>query len=308
MEYRSVAKPTRTLDGRLSSSAEAKGLGMTNAMTVDVEDYFQVSAFAGRVDRGEWEHYDSRVEPNTDAVLQMFADQGVHATFFLLGWVAERHPQLVRRIVAGGHELASHGFEHARVYEQAADEFRADVRRTKGLLQDIGRVPVRGYRAASFSITKQTPWAHEILGEEGYEYSSSIYPIRHDLYGMAEAPRFAYRPNRRDRILEIPVTTVALLGRKLPCGGGGYFRLLPYRVSRWAMRRVNRTDGRPCVFYFHPWEIDPDQPRLRGLPARTRIRHYTNLRRMAGRLRAVLADFAWDRMDRVFLSGTPTAT
>ncbi len=279
---------------------------LTNAMTVDVEDYFQVSAFASHVDRSEWESFPSRVEPSTDKVLALLADQSVHATFFVLGWVAQRYPGLVRRIAAAGHEVASHGFAHIRVMEQAPDGFREDVRKTRLLLEDISGEPVRGYRAASFSIDRRTPWAFEILGEEGYAYSSSIYPIRHDLYGMPGASRFAHRPCQANGILEVPITTVSVLGQTLPCGGGGYFRLLPYGVSRFAMRRVNRIDAQPCVFYFHPWETDPGQPRLRGVPAKARFRHYTNLGRMEGRLRAVLADFTWDRMDRIFLPDAST--
>ena len=273
-----------------------------NAMTVDVEDYFQVQALADRISRGDWERLPSRVERNTDLVLRLFADQGVKATFFTLGWVAERHPALIRRIVDQGHELASHGFSHIRATDQDRDAFRADVGRTKALLEDIGGVPVRGYRAASFSIGATNLWALEALAEEGYVYSSSVYPIRHDLYGMPDAPRFAFNPPGAAGLVECPVTTTRLFNRNLPCGGGGYFRLLPYGYSRWAMRRVNRRDGEACIFYFHPWEIDPGQPRQSGLSARSRLRHYTNLGRMEGRLRRLLGDFAWHRMDRVFLS------
>jgi polysaccharide deacetylase family protein (PEP-CTERM system associated) len=274
-------------------------------MTVDVEDFYHVSAFADHIDRRNWHCYPSRVESNTDAVLRMFADHDVRATFFMLGWVAERCPHLVRRIVAAGHELASHGFAHTQIHKQTPDEFRTDVRRTKRLLEDIAGVSVKGFRAPSFSITADTMWAFDILAEEGYAYSSSIYPIRHDHYGLPDAPRFAFRPREEHEILEIPVTTITAFNRNLPCGGGGYFRLLPYNISRWAMRRVGRVDGQPCIFYFHPWEIDPGQPRQRGLPLKTRFRHYTSLRRMEGRLRAVLADFEWDRVDRVFLSDRP---
>ena len=273
---------------------------VVNAMTVDVEDYFQVSAFADRISRDDWERFDCRVERNTDAVLAMFADHGTSATFFTLGWVAERYPALIRRIVESGHELASHGLAHFRVYEQSPDQFRDDVRRTKRLLEDTGGVAVSGYRAASFSIGHHTPWAFEVLAEEGHTYSSSVYPIRHDHYGVPDAPRFTYRPERGCGLHEVPITTVNLLGRNLPSGGGGYFRLLPYAVSRWAIRRVNREDGRPAIFYFHPWEIDPDQPRLGGVSAKTRFRHYTNLSKMETRLRTALSEFAWDRMDRVF--------
>lgn len=278
-----------------------KGGRLTNAMSVDVEDYFQVQAFAGRVGREQWEGFEPRVERNTDRVLGVFDDAGVRATFFTLGWVAERHPALIRRMVDAGHELASHGFEHIRVFDQTPDAFRADVRRTKDLLEDIGGTEVRGYRAATFSIGESNTWAFDVLAEEGYAYSSSVYPVRHDLYGMPNAPRFRFRPKGANGIDEYPITTIRLFGRTLPCGGGGYFRLLPYAVSRWAMARVNRVDGQPCIFYFHPWEVDPEQPRVAGLSAKSRFRHYVNLDAMEGRLRRLTGDFAWDRVDRVFL-------
>jgi len=271
-----------------------------NAMSVDVEDYFQVSAFADHIDRAAWNGISCRVERNTDAVMALFADHGVTATFFVLGWVAERYPDLVRRIVAGGHELASHGYDHRRITEQDPDTFRADVTRAKSLLEDIGGVAVRGYRAPSFSIVATTLWAHQVLAEVGHAYSSSVYPIHHDLYGIPGAPRFTYRPDAAPGLREIPVTTAALLGRNWPCGGGGYFRLLPAWLTRRAMRRVNRLDGRSCVFYFHPWEIDPDQPRQGGVSLKTRVRHYTNLGRMESKLRIMLGAFHWDRIDRVF--------
>ncbi|MFQ5773763.1 MAG: XrtA system polysaccharide deacetylase [Kiloniellaceae bacterium] len=293
--------PHRTRAQKECGPAHAATGRIANAMTVDVEDYFQVSAFADKVAHSEWDLYPNRVERNVEAVLQIFADHGVRATFFTLGWIAKRHPALVGRIVAGGHELASHGFQHVRVHEQTPEEFRGDIRQTKRVLEDISGSSVKGYRAASFSIGERTPWAFEILGEEGYAYSSSIYPIRHDLYGMPEAPRFAFQPAGAAGLLEIPISTISVFGRNFPCGGGGYFRLLPYKVSRWAMRRVNRHDRQPCIFYFHPWEIDPEQPRFQGISPKTRFRHYTNLRRMEERLHAVLSDFAWGRMDRIFL-------
>lgn len=273
-------------------------------MTVDVEDYYQVLAFEPYVRRDEWDRYESRVERNTDRILALFAAHGVRATFFTLGIVAQSCPGLVRRIVAAGHELASHGYSHVRVTQQSPEQFRADVLRTKKLLEDIGGVAVRGYRAASYSIGADNLWALDVLAEAGHDYSSSIYPIRHDLYGMPEAPRFAFKPNQR--LLEIPVTTVEVLRQKLPCGGGGYFRLLPYPVSRWAMRRVNQRDRQPCVFYFHPWEVDPTQPRPPNLGMKARVRHYLNLARMESRLTRLLRDFRWGRMDQVFLA-TPSA-
>ena len=276
---------------------------ITNALTVDVEDYFQVQAFADRISRADWDHLECRVERNTDRVLQLFDDAGARGTFFTLGWVAERYPALIGRIVAGGHELASHGYEHIRADSQTPDEFRDDIRRTKKLLEDTGGVPIRGYRAATFSIGSGNMWAYDVLAEEDYAYSSSIYPVRHDFYGMPDAPRFPFYPSGEGGTYEIPMTTIRMFGRNLPCSGGGYFRLLPYGVSRWQMRRVNREDRQPGIFYFHPWEVDPDQPRQTGISAKTRVRHYTGLGRMQGRLRRLLTDFAWGRMDEVYRIG-----
>lgn len=269
-----------------------------NAMTVDVEDYFQVSAFEPYVSRDEWHKEESRVERNMHRILDLFAEHGVHATFFTLGWIAQRHPQLVRRLVDEGHELASHGWSHVRVTQQEPEAFRNDVSRTKAFLEDLGGVEVKGYRAASYSIGAANLWALEELKAAGYRYSSSIFPIRHDLYGMPEAPRFAFRPHDDD-FLEFPVTTVQVGGRNLPCAGGGWFRLLPYPVTRWALRRVNGHDCQSAIFYFHPWEIDPDQPRRDGLDSRTRFRHYLNLARTERRLQCLLRDFRWGRVDDV---------
>ncbi len=274
---------------------------ITNSMTVDVEDYFQVSAFEKIIPRSEWDNISARVEKNTERVLDMFDEAGVKGTFFMLGWVAERYPGLVKRIVADGHELASHGYSHIRVVHQKPPAFFDDIVRTKKLLEDMSGQEVRGYRAASYSIGAKNLWALDELKEAGYVYSSSIYPIKHDLYGMPEAPRFSFRPRGEDGILEVPVTTVEVLNKKLPCGGGGYFRLYPYVVSRMAIRRVNQHDGQSSVFYFHPWEIDPGQPRQKGISAKTRFRHYLNLGRMEKRLKRLLRDFQWDRMDKVFL-------
>lgn len=272
---------------------------MTNAMTVDVEDYFQVSAFERHVQRGAWETTPLRVEANVDRILSLFAEGNVKATFFTLGWVAERLPGMVRRIVGEGHELASHGWEHIRVNNQRPEAFLADVTRTKSLLEDIGGVRVTGYRAASYSIGAANLWALDKLADAGYLYSSSIAPIRHDLYGMPEAPRFAFAA-ADGRLTEIPVTTINIGQRNINCGGGGWFRLFPYGFSRWALRRINEREGQSGLFYFHPWEIDPHQPRPAGLTAKTRFRHYLNLSRMERRLRRLLADFHWGRMDRVF--------
>lgn len=283
-----------------SSARTGAAIPARNAMTIDVEDFFQVQAFAGCVPRSDWDTIPRRVEANTEKALQCFADARVSATFFTLGWVAERHPDLVRRIVAEGHELASHGYSHVPVFDQTPDQFRADIRRTKALLEDLGGVPIKGYRAASFSIGQRTLWALPILAEEGHLYSSSIFPVRHDFYGLPDAPRFSFRPNENG-FLEMPLTTVSVMGKNLPCSGGGYFRLLPYAFSRWAFRRVNTQDRQPCIFYFHPWELDPDQPRIQNAPLKSRFRHYTNLGKMETRLRRLLKEFAWDRMDRIFL-------
>lgn len=274
---------------------------ITNAMSVDVEDYFQVSAMESVVSRDDWDAYACRVEQNTRRVLDLFAKNGALGTFFTLGWVAKRYPGLIRAIVDEGHEIASHGMAHIRVSAQTPDAFRQDIRDAKALLEDAAGQQVRGYRAASFSMTDKTKWAHQVLQEEGYAYSSSIYPIRHDHYGMPDAPRSAYRPVIDSDFLEIPITTVEVAGRRLPCGGGGYFRLLPYAVSRWCIDRVNVTDKLPAIFYFHPWEVDPDQPRVSGLSARTRFRHYVGLSRMHGRLDRLLKQSRWSRMDKVFL-------
>ncbi|ABK43109.1 polysaccharide deacetylase [Magnetococcus marinus MC-1] len=271
----------------------------SNAFSVDVEDYFQVCGFEPWIGPEQWSSFTPRVEANTERLLGLLDEAGVQGTFFTLGWVAERFPQLVRRIVAQGHELASHGYSHVRVDRQDAAHFRQDVLRTKHLLEDVGGVPVVGYRASTYSIHAQTLWALPILKETGHHYSSSIYPIAHDLYGMPEAPRFAHKPHPQG-VVEIPPATVVWGGRRFPCGGGGWFRLLPYGVSRWALQRVNGHDQQSVVFYCHPWEVDPQQPRVAGVGWRSRFRHYLNLHRTEPRLKALLQDFSWDRMDRVF--------
>jgi polysaccharide deacetylase family protein (PEP-CTERM system associated) len=271
---------------------------IVNAMTIDVEDYFQVSAFARHIDRASWPTRECRVERNVDRILDQLDAHGKKATFFTLGWVAERYPRLVRDIVARGHELASHGHGHERASDLDEAAFFDDIDRAKRLLEDIGGVPVQGYRAPSFSIGAGNQWAFDVLARAGYRYSSSVYPIAHDHYGMPEAPRFAHAA--RAGIREIPPTTVRLGARNLPASGGGYFRLLPYAASRWLLRRVNEGEGQSAVFYFHPWEIDAEQPRVPGIDAKTRFRHYLNLGRMPARLDRLLGDFAWDRMDRVF--------
>lgn len=270
-----------------------------NAMSVDVEEWFQVQAFAHCIDRESWPGRQTRVEASVDRILDQFQAAGVQATFFTLGCVAERHPAMVRRIVAAGHELASHGWDHTRADSQDPATFRADIRRTRAVLEQIGGVPVLGYRAATFSIGPSNLWAFDVLAEEGYAYSSSINPIRHDLYGMPDAPRVPYRV-ASGALLEIPMTALRLGGRNWPCSGGGYFRLLPYPLYRQALRLVNRRESRPGIFYFHPWEIDPDQPRVADCGWKSRVRHYTNLGCMSAKLDRALRDFAWDRMDRVF--------
>ncbi len=271
-----------------------------NAMTVDVEEYFQVEALSRAVPRRDWDAIPPRVEIGTGRLLELFARHRVKATFFVLGWIAERHPAMIRRIVESGHELGSHGVQHDRADRQTRAEFRADVRRSKKLLEDLGGVAVKGYRAATFSIGSSNLWTHDVLAEEGFAYSSSIYPIAHDLYGMPEAPRAPFRAGEKG-LLEVPLTTLRCFGRNFPASGGGYFRLLPYAVSRWSLRRVNAREGRAAVFYLHPWEIDPNQPRVPGLSLKSGFRHYLNLARMERRLETLLGDFAWGAMDEVFL-------
>ncbi len=278
------------------------GIAMCNALTIDVEDYFQVSAMAPYIARSEWDTREARVEQNVDRILAMLDEYSTRATFFTLGWVAERYPKLMRRIVENGHELASHGFAHQRAKDQRPGAFFSDIQLAKVVLEDTAGVEVKGYRAPSFSISDGDDWAFECIERAGYAYSSSIYPIRHDHYGSPDAPRFAH--GVRERLLEVPVTTVRMFGRNWPAGGGGYFRLLPYMMSRWLLRRVNYIDQQPAIFYFHPWEIDAAQPRVHGIDRKVRFRHYINLHRMEGRLRQLLFDFQWGRVDEVLLEAT----
>lgn len=272
---------------------------ITNALTIDVEDYFQVSAMAPYIRRDEWDSRECRVERNVDRILALLARHDTRATFFTLGWIAERYPHLVRAIVDQGHELASHGYGHQRASDLSRDEFRDDIVRAKRLLEDLGGVAVQGYRAPSFSIGEGNLWAFDSLQEAGYRYSSSIYPIQHDHYGMPDAPRFAHPVAHG--LIEIPVTTLRVGGRNLPSSGGGYFRLLPYALSRWMIGKVNADDRKPAIFYFHPWEIDHGQPRVAGIDLKTRFRHYVNIGRMEARLDGLLGDFRWGRMDDIFL-------
>jgi polysaccharide deacetylase family protein (PEP-CTERM system associated) len=269
----------------------------TNGLSVDVEDWFQVGAFERVIERDAWEGLAARVERNCDSIIEMFAEAGVQGTFFTLGWVAKRHPRLMRRIVDAGHELASHGWDHERVFRFDPAAFARDLEMSRKAIEDAGGVAVTGYRAPSFSIDQRTPWAYEVLAAQGFAYSSSVAPVAHDHYGWREAPRFAFRPLPGSDLIEIPVTTATFAGRRLAAGGGGFFRVLPYGFSRWAIRQVNRRDERPAVFYFHPWEIDPDQPRVPGAPLRSRLRHYTNLDAVGGKLRQLIHEFAWGRMD-----------
>ncbi len=271
---------------------------MRNALSVDVEDWFQVGAFETVIDRGDWEQLDRRVEANSDAVLALFAETGVKATFFTLGWVADRHPALIRRIVEQGHEIASHGVDHVRVFTMTPKQFADDLARARKSLEDSSGQAVTGYRAPSFSIDKRTPWAHEALAEAGYAYSSSVAPVKHDHYGWPEAPRFAFKPVSGSDLIELPVTTAKFAGRTLAAGGGGFFRLLPYQFSKWAVRQVN-SEKRPAIIYFHPWEVDPGQPRVANAPIRSKLRHYPNLDVMANKLRRLISDFEWGRVDEI---------
>lgn len=283
---------------------------IVNAMSVDVEDYFQVSAFDRVVPRSSWSGRESRVVANTERLLGIFDATGVRATFFVLGWVAEAYPHLVRRIAQLGHEVASHGNRHDLVYNLTLDEFRDDIRRAKAVLEEVAEVPVVGYRAPSYSITERSLWALDVLIEEGYTYDASIFPIHHDRYGIPDAPRhFHVREGSAGSIVEVPASTVRYGGVNLPTGGGGYFRLLPYAVTRWAFRRVNQVEGRPVIFYLHPWEIDPNQPRIAAGPL-TRLRHYTNLGQTERRLRRLMSQFAFTTVREVVgidLADTATA-
>jgi len=272
---------------------------MLNAMTVDVEDYFQVSAFDPYVSRSSWDEYETRVEANTDRILSLFEQHDVHATFFTLGWVAEKFPQLVRRIVDSGHELASHGWGHIMVTRLTREQFSDDIRKAKQTLEDTTGSAVAGYRAPSYSFTTKNAWAHPVLAEQGYRYSSSVAPIKHDLYGIPDAPRFAHSA-ADGAVIELPITTTCVAGRNIPCGGGGWFRLYPYKLSHWAISRVHSKDREKAIFYFHPWEIDPEQPRIDGLNFKTRFRHYQNLARMEGRVERLLKDFRWATMAEAF--------
>jgi polysaccharide deacetylase family protein (PEP-CTERM system associated) len=270
---------------------------IVNGLSVDVEDWFQVGAFEDVIARDTWDGLPLRVADNVSRILDMFAAADVKATFFTLGWVAQRNGALIRRIADAGHEIASHGWDHARVFTLDRKTFAHDIARARAVLEDAAGVRVSGYRAPSFSIDQRTPWAYQELAEQGYAYSSSVAPVAHDHYGWRDAPRFAFRPLPWHPLVEIPVTTAMLGGRRVAAGGGGFFRVLPYGFSRWAIRQVNRQEGRPAVFYFHPWEVDPQQPRVPNASMRSKFRHYTNLDKMAGKLNELVHEFAWGRMD-----------
>jgi len=275
-----------------------------HAMTIDIEDYFQVSAFDGVIDRSVWEKLPLRVEISTTKLLDLFSQKDIKATFFVLGWVAERCHNLIRRIVDDGHELACHGYAHGRATEQTKEEFRADVERSKKLLEDISGKKILGYRAPSFSVNDSNNWVFDELIALGFLYSSSTYPVNHDLYGVPHWPRFKYRLN--NDLIEIPMTTLRVANTNLPMSGGGYFRLYPYRFSHFLLRRFERAEKKPAVFYMHPWELDPEQPQVNGLSAKSAFRHYINLSRQIGRLERLTEDFSWGRMDHIFLNDEST--
>jgi polysaccharide deacetylase family protein (PEP-CTERM system associated) len=268
-----------------------KDAPIVNAMTVDVEDYFHVSTFEKTVPRSSWDSRESRVVRNTERLLEIFERSRLQATFFVLGWVAERYPTLVRRIADAGHELASHGFAHRLVYDQSPEQFRDDLRRSRAAISHASTAPVLGYRAPSFSITPRSLWALDVIREEGFVYDASVFPIRHDRYGLPSSPRHFHAMERTAGTLwECPGSTVRVAGTNLPVAGGGYFRLLPYAWTRWGISRLNTREGRAAVFYLHPWEIDPEQPRLPG-SALSLFRHYTNLKRTEARLGRLLSEF-----------------
>ncbi|OYY78708.1 MAG: polysaccharide deacetylase [Sphingomonas sp. 28-62-20] len=269
-----------------------------NALSVDVEDWFQVGAFETVIDKQDWDQLAPRVEQNTDAVLALFAESGVKATFFTLGWVAKRNPALIRRIVAAGHEIASHGWDHQRVFTLSAEQFRQDLHDARMAIEDAAGVAVTGYRAPSFSIDQRTPWAHAELAAAGYRYSSSVAPIAHDHYGWPDAPRCAFKPIADADLIELPITIARFAGRDMATGGG-FFRLFPGAITDWAIDRVNEEAGRPAVFYFHPWEIDPGQPRVANAPLKSKLRHYSRLGAMAEKLRRLIDRHDWDRVDAV---------
>lgn len=286
---------------------QAADRAVVNAMTVDVEDYFHVSVFDGVIPRHQWDGLDSRVCRNTQRLLEIFEQSGVHATFFVLGWVAERFPSLVQEIAAAGHEIASHGHGHRLVYDLTRAAFRDDVRRSKDVLESATGAPVYGYRAPSYSVTARSLWALDVLIEEGFRYDASIFPIHHDRYGIPESPRHPYVLQREYSLVEAPGSTVRVGPVNLPVAGGGYFRILPYAWTRWGIGRLNRAERKPAIFYLHPWEIDPDQPRL-PVSRLTALRHYSNLDDTMNRLDRMMNDFAFDTIASALnVAGTAAA-
>lgn len=273
---------------------------LVNALTVDVEDYFHVSAFSNHIDRNHWDRYACRVEANTHALLEMFDQAAVKATFFVLGWVAERYPSLIQEIAAAGHEVACHGYSHELVYRQSPAVFREESQRSKHILENITHKPVKGYRAASYSITAKSTWALDILAELGFQYDSSIFPVHHDRYGMPNARREPHvlKTPQGHPLVEFPLSTFEIGRYRLPISGGGYFRLFPYWFTRYALNRINTTDKLPFIFYLHPWEIDPNQPRV-AAGMLSRFRHYQNLGRCQERLEKLLQDFSFDTVEQV---------
>lgn len=283
-----------------NQSPPAADKDAVNVMTCDVEDYFQVSAFESLLPVEKWNKVECRIPANIDKALEHLESQEAKATFFTLGWVAEHYPEVIRRITDAGHEMASHGMQHTRVWSQTPEQFFTDASRSKKVLEDTSGKAVRGYRAASWSVDQRTPWAWEEMARAGYEYSSSVYPISHDHYGSPDSPTTAYI-HKPSGMLEIPASTTRLLGRRVPISGGGYFRLYPLSLSRWFINREVRRSSSPYIFYFHPWELDPGQPRMTGADRRARFRHYLNLDQFESRWVALLRDYRWDRMDRLFL-------
>lgn len=292
--------------GRSSMASSPSDHAGVHALSVDVEDWFQVWALTPVIRREDWDQFPLRVEGATGRLLDLFARRKAQATFFVLGWVAERCPQLIRRIVDAGHELASHGWDHTKVFDQSPEAFRLDIRRTRALLEEIGGVPVRGFRAAGFSIDQRTPYAAAILAEEGYLYSSSSHPIAHDHYGDRHATLHPHLVGETG-LTELPVAVVERFGRRLSCAGGGWFRALPlgYSLTLW---RQLAAEGRRGVFYLHPWEVDPEQPKVAGLPWRAKVRHRINLNRMEAKLDQMLQRYRWDRIDRVFADVLPPSS
>jgi polysaccharide deacetylase family protein (PEP-CTERM system associated) len=273
---------------------------MLNALSVDVEDFFHVEAFASTISPTTWDSIHPRVEQNVSRILEIFSSSGVHATFFVLGWVAKRFPGMVRRIAEAGHEIGSHGQDHQRIHNLTPDQFRADIRTCRDLLADQVQRPILAYRAPSFSIVTQTLWGLDILAEEGFRVDSSIFPVHHDLYGIPGDRRFPHwrRTSAGNTIFEFPLSSVKVFGHNLGIGGGGYLRIFPYVLTHWGLKQINAKEKQPAMVYFHPWEIDPHQPRY-AAPVRSRLRHYTNLARMEAKLRRLLRDFRFDTVSKV---------